>query len=105
MFASLCSTHKTPVRRSPQILACLLLQPSLVSSVSLGTPNDHHKELQPIKEPTFLETLAEAVTHLDSLHFNCGEKPMLVVTQKKLHEHPSAGYISRIRLVLDNIKL
>lgn len=114
MAASLRSTHTTPVRRSPRILARLLAQPSLVSSGSLGTPQRKKTLqdpvlLQPSKrirpDSTFLKTLTEAACHLSSLHFNqsyCGGKALLVVTNRQLHEHPPAGYISRIRLVLDN---
>ena len=114
MAASLRSSHTTPVRRSPRILARLLAQPSLVSSGSLGTPQRKRTVqdpvvLQPSKrvrpDITFLETLAEAAHHLSLLHFNqsyCGEKALLVVTKKQLHNHPPTGYMSRIRLVLDN---
>ena len=113
-MAASMNAYSTPVRRSPRLLARMLAQPSGEASQSLGTPQRKRSlqdpvQLQPSKRArpysVFLESLVVAVGASSSLHFDqsyCGDKAVLVVTKARLHEHPPAGYISRIRLVLED---
>ena len=112
----------TPIRRSPRLLARLLSQPATLQPPGITTtPTRSKRSLQhdcatsQEQEPaskklrlidsSMVATVVNSFDHsLDLNYDQCIHEgnAILIVTKKKLHHHPPAGYISRLRVVLDN---
>ena len=111
----------TPIWRSPRLLARLLSQPATLQPPRITTtPTRSNRSLQHdcttsqeqepaskklrLTDSSMVDTVVNSFDH--SLDLNCDQcihegNEILIVTKKKVHHHPPAGYISRLR-ILDN---